>query len=104
MFFAFVQDRSSNSDQRVLAVGEPHIQSVVGSTLDVWKTGWIKFLQTRCAPLTYHGAVLRKCGRILEGASGTTPGSRSIIIQSGSEESAVQVMTASTHVSSTVSL
>jgi len=90
------------------AVGDPHIQSVIGTTFDLWKTGWSKFLQipmhTSTAPpqLLVRGNVEAYWGGKCAPAylqqvmvAGERLGNRSIFIQSGSLESsapfAVQV-------------
>jgi len=82
------------------AVGDPHIQSVVGRKFDLWRTGWSKFLQipmhnSVAAPqLLVRGNVEEFVGGTCAPAylkqvsvSGARLGNRSIFIQSGSLES-----------------
>eukprot|EP00450_Noctiluca_scintillans_P015170 CAMPEP_0194514252 /NCGR_PEP_ID=MMETSP0253-20130528/46647_1 /TAXON_ID=2966 /ORGANISM="Noctiluca scintillans" /LENGTH=392 /DNA_ID=CAMNT_0039357885 /DNA_START=40 /DNA_END=1214 /DNA_ORIENTATION=+ len=82
------------------AVGDPHIQSVIGRKFDLWRTGWSKFLQipmrnSVAAPqLLVRGNVEEFTGGTCTPAylkqvsvSGARLGNRSIFIQAGSLES-----------------
>jgi len=92
----------------VSAIGDPHIQSVVGVKYDLWRTGWSKFLQipmhtsVEAPQLLVRGKVEAFWGGKCAPAylrqvmvTGERLGNRSIFIQSGSLESttpfAVQV-------------
>jgi hypothetical protein len=99
---------TSPTDVDTYAVGDPHIQSVVGRQFDLWQTGWSKFLQIPMqdgvvAPqLLVRGKVEAFWGDRCAPAyltqvsvSGARLGNRSILVHSGSLESstpfAVQV-------------